>query len=61
MKIKYKTFRIFSEEMKTIDPDTRLNIKKIFPEWNIIFKLKILFELFRSEDEFFLEKINKYR
>lgn len=44
--------------MQAIDPDAGRYVKKIFPERDVIFELKILFELFGLENEFFLEKIN---
>lgn len=47
--------------MKAIDTHTRLYIKKVFSERNIIFELKILLQLLRFENEFFLEKISKNR
>ena len=45
--------------MESIYPDTRTNIKEIFPERDIIFELKILLQLLRLEDEFILQKISK--
>ena len=45
-------------KMKSVDPDTGFNIKKIFPERDIIFKFKILFEFLWFKDEFFLYKIS---
>jgi hypothetical protein len=59
MKVENKPFWIFPVKMKTVDPDTGLNIKKIFFERDIILELEILFQFFRLKDQFFLEKINK--
>jgi hypothetical protein len=47
--------------MKAIDTDTGFHIKKVFPERNIIFELKVLFKFFRFENKLLLEKISNYR
>ena len=59
VEIKDQPFGLVPEKMQAIDADTRFNVKKIFPERRIVFKLEILFELFRFEDEFFLEEIGQ--
>ncbi|MEO7619245.1 MAG: hypothetical protein ABIT05_06010 [Chitinophagaceae bacterium] len=43
MEIKDQAFGILPVEMKTVDADPGFNIKEVFPEGNIIFKLEILF------------------
>lgn len=61
MKIKNKTSRVFAEKMKPIDTHSRLYIKKIFPEGDIIFELKIWFEFFRLKYKTLLQKVGNHR
>ena len=59
MEIQNQASRIIPVKVQTINADTRFDVKKIFAEWDIIFKLKVPFKLFRFEDEFFLEEIHQ--
>jgi hypothetical protein len=45
--------------VESIDAYPGFDLKKIFAEWNIIFKLKVPLKLFGFKDEFFLEKIHQ--
>jgi len=47
--------------VKAIQPNAFLDIKKQFFKRYIVFKLKILLQFFRFENELFLQKINKRR
>jgi hypothetical protein len=59
MKIQNQASRVIPVKVQTIDGYTRFDVEKIFPEWDIIFKLKVSFKLLRFEDEFFLEEIHQ--
>jgi hypothetical protein len=43
--------------MQSIDPHSRLNIEKIFPERDIVFECEILLQLLRLEYQLLLQQI----